>query len=778
MKTPMPIKEESLQESHNQHPLQHQLMGDTAWWKRKSDADEESAASLSPIFGILRRRIGVIAGVAVVVATSAAIWASSQTAKFEGKFQILVEPLKTSDSELLKLLSQTLQQNVNEITKQNTTALDYNALMEVLKSPKLIDPVVQELLTKYPGISYDQLVGGDSGSGKVAPGRLGTLYITRLTKGKDESRVIEVRYRDIDPEKVEIVLDRTSQAYRNYSIEQQQANLRQGTKFIEQQIPKIQLRVNTLQGQMQSFQQRYGLYNPQLQSEQLLKRLDDVKGQRLEIERKLAEAKSLYASLQEQLGMQGEAAIAASALSESPQYQQILTRIREIEAKIATASVKYSEANPMMQDLREQREKLLPLLNQEQRSTLGSNGGVQSTSSQVGAYQNSIRRELTQQLANTTNQVQSLNANLQTLLKSESQMSEQIRQYPVAARQYTNLQRDLQVATDTLNQLLTKREALRVDSAQQDVPWELIMPPTLPRDQKGNIVPITPSPTNTAMMGGIAGLLLGTLAAFAIENMQNVFHDPEDAKRAARLPLLSTIPYYRDIHKPAVAINVARLQEQLEQGSQSDVKYSAQAEKEALFAQSFCSLYNRIQAYSVESQVRSIVVTSTSGKEGKSTVALQLALIAAQAGQKVLLVDANFHHPQLHENVGLVNTKGLSEILADGLDLNDVIGQVPREDNLFIVTAGQSTKNASKLLASEQMQRFIERSHNDFSLVVYDAPNLLGRVDTNILTTHTDGVVLVVGLGKTLRPNLKKLVDELKATRTTVLGMVANTLES
>jgi polysaccharide biosynthesis transport protein len=777
MKTPMPIKEESLQHSHNQNPLPNPLMRDAAWWKRKPDADEESAASLSPIFGVFRRRIGVIVGIAVVTATSGAIWAASQTAKYEGKFQMLVEPLKTSDSELLKLLSQTLQQNVNEITKQNTTALDYNALMEVLKSPKLIDPVVQELLTKYPGTTYDQLVGGDAPSGKIAPGRLGTLYITRIAKGKDESRVIEVRYRDIDPQKVEIVLDRVSQAYRKYSIDQQQTNLRQGMRFIEQQIPKIQLRVNTLQGQMQLFQQHYGLYNPQLQSEQLLKRLDDVKTQRLEVERKLAEARSLYGSLQNQLGMQQNAAIAASALSESPQYQQILTRIREVEAKIATESVKYNEASPIMQDLREQREKLLPLLNQEQRLALGNNNG-EPLPSQVGTYQNSIRRELTQQLANTTNQVQSLTANLQTLLQSESQMSEQIRQYPVVARQHTNLQRDLQVSTDTLNQLLTKQEALRVDTAQQEVPWELIMPPTLPRDKKGDVVPITPSPTSTAMMGGIGGLLLGALAAFAIENKQNVFHDPEDVKRVGKLSLLGTVPYYRDIHKPAIATNVARLQEQLEQGSKSQVKYSPQAEKEALFAQSFCSIYNRIQAYSVEAQVRSITVTSTAGKEGKSTVALQLALIAAQAGQKVLLVDANFRHPQLHESVGLVNTKGLSEILADGLDLNDVIGQVPREDNLFIVTAGQLTQNSSKLLASDQMQKFIERSHNHFNLVIYDAPNILGRVDTNILTTHTDGIVLVVGLGKTLRPNLKKLVEELKATHTTVLGIVTNTLVS
>lgn len=280
MGTQIPTKEQRSHSSKNPHSLTR----DAFWLWKKPEVDEENPG-FRPIFAVLRRRVALIVGVAVVVTTASAAWTATRTPKYEGRFQIMVEPLKTSDSELLKLLSGTLQQNVNDITRQNTTALDYNALLEVLKSPKLIDPIVRELRVKYPEITYDQLTGND-GSGKVSSNREGTLLMTRMAKGKDESRIIEVRYRDAKPQKIESVLEQVSQAYLKYSIEQQQTSLRQGMKFVEQQIPKLQLRVNTLQGQLQSFQQRYSLYSPQLQGEQLLKRLDDIKVIRLETERK------------------------------------------------------------------------------------------------------------------------------------------------------------------------------------------------------------------------------------------------------------------------------------------------------------------------------------------------------------------------------------------------------------------------------------------------------------------------------------------------------------
>jgi polysaccharide biosynthesis transport protein len=771
MRTQMPTKEEGLQHLENSNPSPTEAYG---FWRRP--VGDEQNPGLGQIVGVLRRRVAVIASVAAITTISVAAWTSIRTPKYEGRFQLLVEPLKTSDSELLLLLSETLKQNVNEITRQNVTALDYQALMEVLRSPKVINPVVTELKTQYQDISYDTLVGNNS-SGKPSSAGDETLAITRITKGKDESRVIEVRYQGSDPKKIETVLNRVSQAYQSYSVEQQQANLRQGIKFVEQQTPKLRQRVNILQSQLQTFQQRYNLFNPELQGEQLVKRLDQLQTTKLETEKQLAEAMSLYVSLQNQLGMQQNAAIAASALSESPQYQQILTRIREVETKIAAESTRFSDENPIIKSLREEREKLIPLLNREARLALGSNVSNGTLNSQVGVFQNSVRRELIQQFANTTNQIQSLQASLQSTNNAIGQLNELIKEYPAISRQYSNLQRELQVATDTLNQLLSKQEVLRIDAAQNEIPWQLIMPTTFPRDKTGQILPIGSSNSRDIVLGGVAGLLLGVLAAFALDNLENVFHDSEEVQGITKLPLLGLIPYHRQLKHLSRGDDIVKLTQKGTKEVALDNSVTSLQYKSAHFLEAFCSLYTRVQALKSDVSMRSIVVTSATSGEGKSTVAAYLAQIAAEAGQKVLLVDADLQHPHLHVRFGLPNTKGLAEILTQELDLNEAIQQTTSEENLFVLTAGQVPPNPTRLLSSKFLRNFVERSQANFDLVVYDTTHLLGRLDANLLASQLDGVVLVVGLGKILRPNFRQALEESKAARVSVLGVVANNVE-
>jgi capsular exopolysaccharide synthesis family protein len=771
MGTQMPIKEEDLQGLNNSNSLSRESYG---FWKKPEG--NENNQGLSQIFTVLRRRVAVIASVAVIVTTGTIGWSATRIPKYEGKFQLLVEPLKTSDNELLILLSQTLQQNVNEISRQNTTALDYQALMEVLKSPKLINPVIQELQKQYPEISYDRLVGNDV-SGKLASGREGTLYVTRLAKGKDESRIIEVRYRDSDPQKIQIVLDRVSQAYRKYSQQQQQTNLRQGIKFVDEQLPKLRYRVNALQGQLQFFQQQHDLFNPQLQGEQLLKRRDELQATKLETEKKLAEAKSLYLSLQGQLGMPQNEAIAASALSESPQYQQLLNRIRDIEAKIATESVRFQDESPTIRLLRDQRDKLIPLLNKEAQLTLGNNApDVKLNSSQVGGFQNSVRRELIQQLANNTNQVKSLEASLSATNAAQVKLNEQLLEYPVISRQYANIQRELQAAVDTLNQLLNRQEALRVDAAQQEVPWELIMPPTLPRNKTGQLMPVSPSGTSNILLGGVAGILLGVLVAFVLDNLENVYHDGEEIKQTTQLPLLGVIPFHKELKKLARAGDVVQLTKKHNPEREDNHAKSIQ-HRSAQFLEAICSFYTKVQSYKLEASTRSIAITSATSGEGKTTVAAYLAQMAAEAGARVLLVDGDLRHPQIHLRFGLLNNQGLSEVLSEGIDISKVIQQSPSDDNLFILTGGRIPANPTKLLSSLRMQTFIDKSQTSYDLVVYDTPHLLGRLDTNVLLSQVDGIVLVTGLGKALRPTLKQALSELKSSRVSILGTVANTVE-
>ena len=272
METQVPAREQGLQPLNETKSLSREPY----WLLKRPQNVEEESIGFGQIFSMLRRRAALIASVAVIVTTAGCCWGSTRTPKYEGKFQLLVEPLTNSDSELLVLLSQTLQQDVNKITRQNNTALDYQALVEVLKSPKIIEPVVDEIQDKYPGVTYGKLVGGDK-AGKVPSSvKEGQLHISRLSQGEIESRVIEIRYKDANPQKVLFVLDKVSQAYRKYSLEQQQTNLRQGIKFVEQQIPKLRLRVDTLQGDLQRFQQSYSLFNPELQGKQLLERVNEL----------------------------------------------------------------------------------------------------------------------------------------------------------------------------------------------------------------------------------------------------------------------------------------------------------------------------------------------------------------------------------------------------------------------------------------------------------------------------------------------------------------------
>jgi len=729
---------------------------------------EEENLGLGAVVGVLRRQVFVIAGVAALVTAGAVISNSRREPQYQGKFQILVEPLKTSDSELLVLLSQTLQQNVNEITRNNTTALDYQALLQVLRSPQLMEPVVKNVQVKYPKVTYGSLVGYE---GAAKPNQ---LNITRITKGKDESRVIEVSFQDRDPDKVKMVLDQVSQAYLKYSVEQQKTGIRQGIKFVNSQVPTLQARVNTLQKDMQTFQQRYGVINPDKQGEQLVSRLDQIQAQRLDTQKRLAESRSLYVSLESQVGMQPEVAIAASALSESPQYQQLLTRLREIDAKLAAESARFSEENPVILSLRDQRAKLVPLIEQEKKLALGNR--VSAANSQTLVYQNSTRRDLTQKLAATANEIKTLETSYQASLQAENLLSQQIKNFPAIARRYSDLQRDLKVATDTLNQVLAKREALRVDAAQQEVPWELIMRPTLPQDKNGEYESIPDGGPRNILLGGIAGLLLGALTGFGIEKWKNVFYSTEELKAATKLPILGVIPFNSLVKKHSFAGDVVVLNEEEHQKLSLANDSKARQYEPSVFLQSFNSLYSKIKFLKSDNPVRSLAVTSATTGEGKSTVAAYLAQMAAHAGQRVLVVDANLRHPQLHLRLGVVNNQGLSEVLSQGLDLSEAIVQSPSEENLFVLTAGQQPLNPAKLFSSKRMQHLVERTEANFDLVVYDTPHILGILDSNLVANHIDGLLFVAGLGKTNRPIIKQAVHESKASRIPILGMVANTM--
>lgn len=716
-------------------------------YKPQPSEKTQDELNLRQLLTITRRRAWVIVGVAIATTSAIAFWTLSQTPKYEGKFQLLVEPV-TEEGNLNKLTQ------ARGITSEPvpTSGLDYDTQIQVLRSANLMNPIVEEihkLNNRYQDVNYDSLINN------------GQLKINRL----EQTKILEVRYRDTDPDKVKFVLHQVARGYLRYSLQARQTNLRQGIQFVDGQLPQLRARVDKLQGQLQAFRQKNNLLDPESQGQQLSTRVSTIDQQQLDTQVKLREARSLYANLSSQLGSSPNEAIATATLSEAPRYQQLLNQLQEVEAKIAKESARFTEDSPTIQALREQQRNLVPILQQESQKVLGKNLETTDISKDSPSE---IRLELTKQLVEATNQIQVLQVRQNAIAQAERSLNQQVKQLPVIARNYTDYQRELNVATESLNRFLAVRENLEIEAAQKALPWQIILKPQKPE------IPVSPNTPRNILLGAIAGLLLGVATAFLIERLDNVFHSPDELRDQSKLPLLGVVPYHRQLKQMTPAANLAEILPSQETKFERKNRRQPQWYKASPFLESFRSLHTNIRFLGSDTPIHSIVISSCSPGEGKSTVAVHLAQAAAAMGQRVLLVDADLRRPQVHSILGLSNQQGLSNVIATGLTAKQAIQRLPMWDHLYVLTAGQLPPDPTRLLSSKKMHYLMEQFHAVFDLVIYDTPPVLGLADGRLLAPRTDGVVMVVGLGKTDRSILMQALENLKVSNTAVLGVVAN----
>ncbi|TAF36388.1 MAG: polysaccharide biosynthesis tyrosine autokinase [Oscillatoriales cyanobacterium] len=690
---------------------------------------------------ICRNRSFLVIGVAAAVTTGVFAWTLTQKSEYEGRFQLLVETPVTQNT-LAKVYSGELKlQPASPATPENPV-FDYESQIQVLQSPQVMSPIIKQLQAKYPEINYNYLLNEKADN-------LPFLQGTRLSINRfKNTKIIEVRYRDFNPKKIQFVLEKVALGYRNYSVQDTKTQISQSLDFVKSKIPNQQKRQQALQTEIQKLRQQYNFIDPQVQTQQLAQQISQLQTQRLDAQTQLNQQRLLYINLQNQLGLTQQQALMASALSQAPRYQGMLTQLQQLEGQIAINSATYTDNSPQMQLLREQRKNLIPLLKKEAQQVLGTD--LAKVNSQVLAFQDPVRIKLIEQFIGTANSIQILGVRNQVLEQAAKQLNQYSQGFPVIFRRYADLQREAELTNNTLNGLLAKQQALQLEAVgKKEVAWEVIAKPEIPRYKNGELMAVAPiMPLNLAL-GGLAGLLFGMLAAQLAERFNNktVFNSPEDVNdKILRLPPAET-----------TTIDV---------GS-SPVPTDA-------FEEAFRSLNANIRLLNVNSPIASCVITSCQVADGKSTVAVNLARAAAAMGQQVLLVDADLRRPQVHEMLGLPNWQGLHNVIAEDVDVEEVILRSPRDENLFVLTSGPVPPDPTKVLSSRKMQHLMAALASHFDLVIYDTPPLLGLADANLLAAHTNGLMLVVGLHQTEREALLLAFEDLKMAGIPLLGMVAN----
>lgn len=710
-----------------------------------NESDGETV-DLGWVLAVIRRRGWLMIGVALILIVACGLWLlwgkRQYKPVFRGSFKLLVEPV-TAEHLLRNQFLQAQSENLKTQTPnlERTILLDYESQIRVLKSPKLINPVIEKIKTKYPEIDYKSLMTN--------------LSITRITYEKNAedigTKILEVSYKNEKQNKIKFVLETIANAYLNYSLEDRQKSLTQGIKFIDSQLPRLQQQVDEIQGQLQNLRQEYNLIEPEQADQLLTEHVLVIRRNRLDTAAQLAETRALYDTLQKQFNQADSTAILSTDV---PAYDSLLTELHKVEAEIASESAQFKADSPIMEVLRERQENLRSLLNQEAQDVM----------------------------ENLAGKIQGLEDRYQTIVQTENQINRQLNQLPNVTRQVNDLTRKLDVATDNLKEFLSKRETLKLDAAQQEIPWELINPPEIAENTNGKPIPVQPHSLKRPLaISIILSILVSLGVGFIVEIFHRVFHTPDDIKAATKLPILGVIPlnkYWQKASKKLspVAVITKAINPSIKQAHPwfSRANDMSSEYNRSPFLEAFRFLYTNVRLISVKKPLQSLVISSAIPGDGKTTIALYLAQTAATVGQRVLLVDTDLRYPQLHTTLDLPNTQGLSDIITSELTIQDTIQKSALDENLFVLTAGRTLSDPIKLLSSEKMQYLMNQFSTQFDLVIYDTPPLLGLGDGNLIAAKADGTLLVVGVEKTDRSLVIKALDGLKIARASILGIVAN----
>lgn len=669
--------------------------------------NDDDEVNLGKLGAALRRRVLLIAGVTGVVATAAVLKAEADPPVYQGQFEILTEPV-TGEGKALANLPQTIGSQEKIAPKSEE---QIKTTIKVLTSPRVLNPVLEKLQTKYPQLDYNLLVQ--------------SLYIT-----SNQPSILTVGYVSPDRQVVSDVLDEVSEAYLEYSLKERQQDINQAIEFVQRQINQggLRERVKDWQEKLRTLQRVNNLIQPAQKAQQVSAQITSLNQDRINNRVQLEQMLAQYQNLQNELAQQPGERAANSILSENARYQKILDQIQQLDIKIKTQAATFTDLNPSMQALQQKKANLLPMLNAEEER-------VQKD------FQSRIQNLRARDLS-LGEKIDSLNAYLRNLA--------------TVNRDYENIQRELQISNEALNQFLAKQQALEIEKSQKQQSWKLL-DPELALVKKPQAV------SNSAKihlaLGGALGLLLGVGAALLVDKLSNIFYTSKDLKESTRLPLLGVVPFSKEL-----AISTKQ------DGQFSKVHQTARA----AFFEVFRSLYTNILLLGSDTPIRSLVVSSATPEDGKTTVAIQLALAAAAMGQRVLLVDANLRCPTIHKRVGLMNIQGLTDIISSDLEWSNVIERSPLEDNLYVMAAGPIPPDSTRLLASVKMQDLMTELHSSFDLVIYDTTPIVGFADANLLAANTNGVMLVAGLGKLKRTAFAQALEEIQVSGTPILGLVAN----
>ena len=536
------------------------------------------------------------------------------------------------------------------------------------------------------------------------------------------SRLVDVKFRSPDAALSTRIVNALAKNYIDQNLEYKFSASKEANDWLDEQLAEQRKEVEAAEAKLQAYRERNDAISLEDRQNIVVQKLTDLNAAvtRAKTERIQKEAmyKQLRAIESNPAALDTFPAILANSF-----IQQQKGELAQLQQQYAQASEKFGEKHPE----------------------------IVKTRSAIQNAQMKLQVEISKV-------VQSVRTEYQAALAQETSMSAALGQQKSEALsmnrkgiEYSVLERDVQSSKQLYENLMQRAKETSVSSELKSSNIRVIDKAERPRDA------VFPRKGLNMLLGLVSGAMLAIGLTFFFEYLDSRLKTPEEVKAHLGLPALGMVPALAPQswkgREPLIHIGVP-----------------------PGFAEAFRTIRTNVLFSSAEEGARALVITSTGPGEGKTTVASNLAIGFAQAGQRVLLIDADMRRPRVHEVFGRRQEPRLSNVMVGNAKASQSVHKtgVP---GLWLLAAGHLPPNPAELLGSQRFRDFVTSLKEHFDLILIDSPPVMAVTDAVIAAHAANGVVFVVGSEMTSRQAARAAVEQLEQGRVHFVGAILNRVD-
>lgn len=553
---------------------------------------------------------------------------------------------------------------------------------------------------------------------------------------RPKTDIIDLQYVSGDPNQAQRVANAMALTFQDHNAEGAQQASRRRRIFLEEQMRQTDIMLQRAMGDFSAFRSGQQVFSSKEKASAQQAGIVDVDIRRADLDAQRRTYQSLLRSSQAAEGNL-RALVSAPGIAANPVIQQLYQQLTTYEAK---------------------------------RDSFLTDGAAATNPDLVGVS-TLVATTTSRLMAAVRNQIQALDAQIDALDNLKVRSTAEIASAPRAETEETRLSQQVQTVQRMADNLQEEHQRAKMAEAVEAGQVEIVDLAEVPT------LPVAAGRIRKVALGVIIGLMLGIGAGVLADGMNTAIRRRDDLERILKVPGLAVIPQFMPTDG---ARKFARaLPRRSRNGTESDRAAGLVTVHDARSsgAEAYRTLRTNLIFSQAVQSLRTIVVTSASPSEGKTTTAANLAVSFAQQGMRVLIVDCDLRRSRLHKMFGVQREPGVTEL---------VLGQVTLEDatrdtgvtGLYIMPSGQLPPNPSELLGGNRMRDTLTTLTEAFDLVLIDTPPLLAASDAAILATLADGVVLVVRAGVTEAEAGQQAMQQLLSVGARVVGAVLNDPDS